>query len=759
MAVSGRVAACIVFLFALSACGARNIGAFVPSNAPAAGRHRVAGVIRPVDMGRIAPVQRVSAVVVLRYNHQRELDALVNRMAREPHPHYLAPQEFRARFAPTPQQQQRVIQELRAAGFTIDRTYENRTTIDASAPARNVERFFSTQLHRYNQGRHGMRVANVKPVRIPHRLQALVAAVDVNNLVLLHPSLEVQGDDAQDATPNLSPDVKNAVRNPGFESGKLKPWTACGTTKTTAAAITKVHPHAGKFDGYAGTFQNQQEPNGIAALCQKVAIPRGATLTFYSYGISNDRNKKVIQFAALYTTGGKLLKVLSKGHRNDKNWREHSYDLSAFGGQSDLLVFGVVGNSKDKNKVIGQFVDDVSVAGASATPTPAPTPPPCKPSSVPSSTPTPNSGPDSGWGPAAVAAGFDLPSGYGYGGACETAAIVIDATVNPTDLSTYLSHFGIRHTGTVTNVAVNGGASQDTEGEATLDLETVAGLAPNANVIMYVIPNLSFTDVEDAYNRALSDAKAKVINSSFGGCEASDTSYDAATNALAQQGAATGVTFAASSGDQGSYCYVSSGNYNFGADSPASDPYFVGVGGSQSTSPAGPSQCGDSSASIANPVVWSDCVGAGGGGLSGYWTPPPYQNGISGASTAHRNVPDIAMPAAYDDFYFTGNSPHGWGLIWGTSWASPIYTAMQTELDEACGNAWGINTIYGTFDKVGYADFIDVTSGSNYWLSYYYTPDSYNAATGFDNVSGIGMPLGMAIAVDDCAVPALRHRR
>lgn len=770
MSISSRSITSIVLLFALSACGGRNASGLIPSGAPAAaGRHRASDVIRPVDMGRIAGRRRVSAVVLLRYNQQRELDAFVNRLTRQTHPRYLTPEEFRARFSPTMQQQQRVIEELRAAGFSIDRTYDNRTTIDVSAPAHNVERLFSTELHQFRQGRHGIRFANVKPLRMPSRLAALVAAVDVNDLVLLHPNLEVADGDASELPDLIAPDE---TQTPEPHAASLKRRPQSRLRGGQAEAVDGVrhfekgagrryqdHPHNGKYDGYAGTFQGQSEPNGIAAVCQAVTIPRGATLTFYSYGILKDSSKRVFQFAALYSGSGKLIKLLSHGRRNDKNWRKQTYNLSAYGGQKDLLVIGVVGVSKHRNKIVGQFVDDVSISGGSSpTPTPVPTMPPCKPSSVPSSTPTPNVGPDNGWGPAAVAAGFDLPSGYGYAGACERAAIVIDATVNAKDLSTYLTHFGIRRTGTVTNVAIDGGAGQDTEGEATLDLETIAGLALNANVIMYVVPSLAFTAIDDAYSKALSDAKAKVINSSFGGCESGDPGFDTTSDALAEQGAATGVTFAASSGDQGADCFTGQGNYSLGVGAPASDPHFVGVGGSQSTSHAGPSTCYDSATSIASPAVWSDCVGAGGGGVSATWTPPPYQSGLGSAT--HRNVPDIAMPAAYDDFYFTGGSSNGLGLIWGTSWASPIYVAMQTEINEACGASWGINTMYNTFGHVGYADFIDVTSGTNTWTNYYYsTYDGYNAATGFDNVSGIGMPLGMAIAVDDCSVPALRHRR
>jgi kumamolisin len=53
---------------------------------------------------------------------------------------------------------------------------------------------------------------------------------------------------------------------------------------------------------------------------------------------------------------------------------------------------------------------------------------------------------------------------------------------------------------------------------------------------------------------------------------------------------------------------------------------------------------------------------------------------------------------------------------------------------------WVNSAIYNVFKKEGYAtDFYDVTHGSN---------GQYSAKTGYDNVSGIGSPIGEALATD-----------
>ncbi|MBV8584115.1 MAG: hypothetical protein JO241_08980, partial [Candidatus Eremiobacteraeota bacterium] len=50
--------------------------------------------VPPVDIGRRAPGDRVSAVVLLRYNRQAELDELTTALTRTPNARYLTRAEF-----------------------------------------------------------------------------------------------------------------------------------------------------------------------------------------------------------------------------------------------------------------------------------------------------------------------------------------------------------------------------------------------------------------------------------------------------------------------------------------------------------------------------------------------------------------------------------------------------------------------------------------------------------------------------------------
>lgn len=352
------------------------------------------------------------------------------------------------------------------------------------------------------------------------------------------------------------------------------------------------------------------------------------------------------------------------------------------------------------------------------------------------------------WTPYDIATNYQFPVQSGYDGMGETVAIVIESMPLSSDMSTYLNYLGITRRGSFTTESVDGGNATDSAGESTLDSQTIAGLAPGANVIVYVMPDLNEQSTVDAYNQVLSDGKANVVSMSYGGCEYQG--IDTIEGPLFAQMAAQGIAAVASSGDTGNECY--NGSYILGASSPASNPNVIGVGGTEVPDPG----------SVLGTTLWNDCAGAnngdncmGSGGVSGNapnsfagYPIPSWQKGLAGeASTTLKNVPDIAMPADNDLGY---EASYGWISNGGTSWSAPQTAALLSEIYEYCGVTAIANPariFYTAFAQDGYNDFLDVTSGDD---SYFSATPSNAAATGFDNVSGIGAPYGMAIAQRIC---------
>jgi len=752
-------------LFALAlAAGCSGAGSHAGGLAPALlAPQRAAGgsgsAAEARDLGRRAVGKPVSVVVQLRYNHASELERLVEGMA-DPHSatfhRYLSSAAFDARFAPTPAQEREALDALRAAGFTVDRRYANRALIDAHAPSAVVERYFGTEIHDFAQGPFGTRFANVRPVRLPAPFARDVASVTIDTVVHRRtfatalPSLALPP--APDPTGTWG-----AIGNGGFETGKLAPWTPCSAKKSAPrATVSRLHPYAGHFDALTGT-QTSGEPDGLDGICQKVAVPsRNPLLTAFLYQLTDQQEGKGgSQLVALYSTAGTPLDTLLETNRNKAAWVQQQWSLRKYAGKTVVLFFGVLGGGESQWS-IQQFVDDVTLVSGAPAPSPSPSP---------LVTPTPGGtvrpgpgapiagptyGPLGGYGPLALADGFDFPVQHGYDGAGKTAAIVIDCEVPAGVLSAYLSHYAIHQTGTVSYEIIDGGPAPapvcKNDGlEADLDVETIAGLAPGANVVVYTVGSLDDQSIEDAYNQVVSDDTAVAVNSSFGGCDAQDPAFDSQSDATAVNGAALGITFSASSGDQGSACYTSSG-FVYGTNAPASDPHFVGVGGNESDD------------DITAAQAWNDCASTGssacatGGGVSTVWPLPSYQRGLAGhpSSGSHRNVPDIAFPAVNDDIYANGSFgviPAG---IVGTSWGSPVNVALLTETAQICQGAGFANqTIYALYAAKGESPlFVDVTGGSNAYDNP--TTKAYHAGTGYDNTTGIGMPKGFDFSAAMC---------
>jgi subtilase family serine protease len=337
----------------------------------------------------------------------------------------------------------------------------------------------------------------------------------------------------------------------------------------------------------------------------------------------------------------------------------------------------------------------------------------------------PITGPDGGYGPRVLANGFKYPVQKGSDGTGHTVGVTIAGDIADSDLSTYLSYFQITQTGTVTREPVDG-AQFGPEVETTLDVETISGLAPGTNIIIYQFPDWTVQYINDTFNQVVSDNTVDSYSNSWAWCETADQSLwdNTSIHRIFKHSVAKGQTPIFASGDDGAFTRGCSG---LAVASPADDPYVVGAGGLT----IGVSSKGK----LTSQIGWSD----GGGGVSVVWKLPKYQNGVPGVLPSGRNVPDIALPAdVQDSWYFEG----GWdGPIGGTSWAAPAFNAMLVEIDEARNSraGWVNADLYAAAAQYGSKVFYDVTSGNNGY---------YSAGPGYDQVTGLGAPQGTGLAAD-----------
>jgi kumamolisin len=339
--------------------------------------------------------------------------------------------------------------------------------------------------------------------------------------------------------------------------------------------------------------------------------------------------------------------------------------------------------------------------------------------------------------PLQIAKLYDFPEGTGQG-QC-VAIIELGGGERAADLKTYFAGLGIGSGPKVTAMSVDHAKNHPTgdgngpDGEVMLDIEVVGAIAPQAHIVVYFAPN---TDAGflDAITTAIHDAtnKPSVISISWGGPESSWTQQSmTAFDSAFQAAAALGITVCVASGDNGSSDGATDGSDN--VDFPASSPYALACGGTNLKA---------SGNTIASESVWNDGAqgGSGGGGVSGFFARPPWQEGLKAPRTAGgadvlsmRGVPDVcgdADPETGYDVRIDGGDT----VIGGTSAVAPLWAGLIARINAASGTPVGyVNpTLY-----TNPGAFNDIVKGNN---------GSFAASPGWDACTGLGSPKGTKVA-------------
>lgn len=338
--------------------------------------------------------------------------------------------------------------------------------------------------------------------------------------------------------------------------------------------------------------------------------------------------------------------------------------------------------------------------------------------------------------PAELAALYDFPSGTGKG---ECIAIIeLGGGYRTADLKAYFSGLKVRMP-KVSAKSVDHGKNHPTgdpngpDGEVMLDIEVAGAVAPGAHIVTYFAPN---TDAGflDAITTAIHDKvnKPSVISISWGGPESSWTQQSlTAYDQAFQAAAAMGITVCVASGDNGSSDGVNDGAGH--VDFPASSPHALACGGTSLQAVNG---------KIASEAVWNDGAsgGASGGGVSSFFTRPPWQDGLQatnaqGASTQLRNrgVPDVsgdADPQTGYDVRVDGTNM----VIGGTSAVAPLWAGLIARINASTGRPVGY--LHPQLYK-NPAALADISQGNN---------GDFAAARGWDACTGLGRPDGQKIA-------------
>ena len=416
--------------------------------------------------------------------------------------------------------------------------------------------------------------------------------------------------------------------------------------------------------------------------------------------------------------------------------------------------------------------------------------------------------------PTDLAVQYDVAPLYaaGVNGAGTIIGVLGVSNINAAEVDTFRSLFGVtpgpvqvivdgEDPGRVDDPTLNYKDLNDDPTVSYLGVETAGGLAPGAQIRLYVSSGSEYQDpLLDAAQRAVDDDQADVLSLGFDTCENSliYDNYLAGLSALWEQAAAQGQTVVVESGYTGSAGCGSTG-IGDAANGLGSTPWNLSVGGADfyysdyATGGASASSLWNSSsdpvtkASLKAPLpeqVWNDALGqnalpfeaystpywAGGGAPSscatvnysadpGFptcvsgWPKPAWQSATGVPQDGVRDTPDISLFAgdgqnfsAYvicefaTDCVTDSNGNFSADLVGGTSAAAPAMAAIMALVDQKYGRQGQAAPVFYELSKIDPTVFHDITRGGNNVVNQNgtgSTPD-FAAGVGYDLASGLG---------------------
>jgi kumamolisin len=287
------------------------------------------------------------------------------------------------------------------------------------------------------------------------------------------------------------------------------------------------------------------------------------------------------------------------------------------------------------------------------------------------------------------------------------------------------------------------GPEPEPQGESTLDIEMIEGLAPDVNIVdyqtgdsRYLVDELQQL-IDDNTNHA---GYGNVVSISLGGAERLQSAnfLNAINQELNVLVNTEHMTVFIASGDCGAFSDQHFGSFT--VSFPASDPYAVGVGGTLLQT--------DTNGKRTDETVWAeehpnplqcDNTWGSGGGNSERFAQPSWQTGKgvqNKNSHRGRQVPDIGAVAFDLPLYLNGE----WHLSGGTSAAAPIWAAGMVLVNQKTINNYrvffaGPAAFYHVANnRDQFSPYFDVTEGGG-------VPSAtFDATSGWDSATGLGVP-------------------
>jgi subtilase family serine protease len=301
-------------------------------------------------------------------------------------------------------------------------------------------------------------------------------------------------------------------------------------------------------------------------------------------------------------------------------------------------------------------------------------------------------------------------------------------------------------------------------GEEVMDVEMVHTLAPDATLVILLLPPNSLDNAKNAVSAAiaslrLGSTEGAVLSISaagqIGGEHCVSRAQLSSVDAALRTAATRHVTVVAASGDIGAVaepCDVYAALVGAGPFTPvkevnllSADPLVLSAGGTSLTA-------SHATGAWQGEIAWGLPYGypgsafqGSGGGFSRLFSRPGYQDGVAGIGGA-RGLPDVSADASGHANMAIVLRIGGRSVIrngGGTSASAPIWAALIALADQYAGRHLGfVNPAIYQIARGRYYHqaFHDITAGSNTVRFPPATIAGYQAGPGWDPVTGWGSP-------------------
>jgi hypothetical protein len=150
----------------------------------------------------------------------------------------------------------------------------------------------------------------------------------------------------------------SGLQNSGFETGDLTSWVVDGFNNAPVASNARAH--GGTWSALLGNINPSPEPSGNSSLHQAFTVPSsGGMLSFWYWPYTTDSIAFDWQDAYITDGAGGILATIMHVDESDQVWKNKTFDLTPFAGQTVRVKFLVHQDGAGDDTAM--YVDDVGV--------------------------------------------------------------------------------------------------------------------------------------------------------------------------------------------------------------------------------------------------------------------------------------------------------------------------------------------------------------------------------------------------------------